>query len=169
MRRVRAQVVLCAFAVLASPVPCVAATSTIALSSGSTPVTWSNVGNIDSFLAPDGGNALVVTGTIKTTLATGSGTITITAPSTIAGTGSNSIATSRIAVTCSGPTISGQTYMASKTALTPGGSITCAKYAAGFNSSSVSVTINFFLNDQNFAADTYTAASTAFAIVATAS
>ncbi|HKU68119.1 MAG TPA: hypothetical protein VJP85_10110 [Candidatus Baltobacteraceae bacterium] len=143
--------------------------ASISLSSGSTPVTWSNVGTSDVHLAPDGNNALTVTGTMQTTALSGSGTIAISAPSSITGTNGAPLAASDISITCSGSTMAGQTYVANKTPLVAGGSVPCATYAAGFVSLSISVTIKFFLDDRTIPADSYLTPSTAFGIVATAS
>jgi hypothetical protein len=106
---------------------------------------------------------------MQTTALTGSGSITITAPATITGSQGAPLSPSNIAVTCSGSAISGQTFVASKTPLAAGGSITCARYNAGFTSTNVSITLRFYLNDQNIPADTYITSAAAFGIVATAS
>jgi hypothetical protein len=143
--------------------------ASISLSSGTLPVTWSNAGTTDTFLTADAGNGITVTGTMQTTALTGSGSITITAPATITGSQGAPLSPSNIAVTCSGSAISGQTFVASKTPLAAGGSITCARYNAGFTSTNVSVTLRFYLNDQNIPADTYITSAAAFGIVATAS
>jgi hypothetical protein len=143
--------------------------ASISLSSGTTPVTWSNVGTADLYLTPDNGNALTVTGQMQTTPLTGAGSIVISAPAAITGTHGAPLPASNISVTCSGSSISGQTYVANKTPLVAGGSVTCATYSAGFVSLSVSVTIQFFLDDRTIAADSYLTSSTAFGIVATAS
>jgi hypothetical protein len=141
----------------------------ISLSSGSLPVTWTNVGTTDTYLVTDGSNALTVTGSMQTTPLTGSGTIAISAPSSITGANGAPLAISDVSVTCSGSAIAGQTYVANKTPLVAGGSVPCASYAAGFLSLSVSVTIQFFLDDRTIPADNYLTPSTAFGIVATAS
>jgi hypothetical protein len=106
---------------------------------------------------------------MQTTPAIGSGSITITAPAAITGSNGAPLNVSDVSVTCSGTAQSGQTFVANRTPLVAGGSITCATYSAGFVSLSVSVTIQFFLNDQTIPADSYLTSSTAFGIVATAS
>jgi len=141
----------------------------ISQSSGTLPVTWSNAGTTDRYLSPDANDALTVTGTMQTTPLTGSGSITITAPATITGTNGAPLDVSRVSVTCSGSAISGQAYVASLTPLVPGGSVTCATYAAGFVSLSVQVTVQFFLDDRAIPADSYASGLGAFGIVANAS
>ena len=143
--------------------------ASISLASGSTPVPWTNVGTTDLYLPPDGNDALTVTGTMQTTALVGSGSITITAPATITGSHGAPLSLSDVSVTCSGTAIAGQTFVANKTPLVPGGSVTCATYAAGFLSLGISVTIDFFLNDQTIQADSYLSSANAFGIVATAS
>lgn len=141
--------------------------ATISLSSGHSPVKWNNAGTTDQYLPPNG--SLTVSGTIQTTPLTGSGNITITAPATVTGTNGAPLDVSRISVTCSGSSISGQTYVANLTPLVPGGSVTCATYAAGFISASVQVTVQFFLDDRTIRADSYTSGPSDFGIVANAS
>jgi len=143
--------------------------ASISLSSGTTPVSWTNAGTTDTYLSPDNNDALTVTGTMQTTPLTGSGSIAISAPSSITGTRGAPLTVSDVSVTCSGSSLSGQTYVANKTPLVPGGSVTCATYAAGFVSLGVSVTVQFYLDDRAVPADTYLTSSTAFGIVATAS
>lgn len=153
--------------VFAGVVPAFAAGSTTISMAGTAPVTWSNAGSTDTALAADGG-ALTLSGSMKTSASTGAGTITITAPASITGTNGAPFTMSNISVTCSGSAIAGQTYVANQTPLVAGGSVTCASYAAGFNSTKINITVTFFLNDQTLKADTYSSAS-GFAFVATAS
>jgi hypothetical protein len=141
----------------------------ISLASGTTPVTWTNIGTADLYLSPDGNNALTMTGTMQTTPLTGAGSIQISAPANISGTHGAPLNVANISVTCSGSSISGHSYVANKTPLVAGGSVPCVNYAAGFVSVNISVTIQFFLDDRTIPADTYLTSSAAFGIVATAS
>jgi len=163
-------VAICALTCLLTVAPALAlGVASISLSSGTLPVTWSNAGTTDTYLVTDSGNALTVGGTMQTTAVSGSGSLTITSPATITGSHGAPLSPANISVTCSGTNVSGQTLVASKTPLVAGGSITCARYSAGFTSTTVSVTIHFFLNDQNIRVDTYLSSAAAFGIVATAS
>ena len=136
--------------------------------SGSMPVTWSNAGTSDLYLAADGGS-LTVTGTMQTTAVVGSGSLTITAPASFTGAHGAPLPLGDISVTCSGAAVAGQTFVASRTPLVAGSPVTCATYAAGFVSVNLNVTVTFFLNDTTLQADAFNSASTAFSITANAS
>ena len=139
--------------------------ATANLSLSGTAFTWANVqDNTNQFLAADGGN-VTVTGTLITKIGTGSGSIAISSPANITGTGGGSLPISALSITCSGTAKTGQAFATAQTALAASSSTNCATYGANFNTP-LNFTLGMFLDDRTIPADTYPA--TNFTVVATA-
>jgi len=130
-----------------------------------TAFTWANVqDNTNQFLASDGSN-ITVTGTLITTIGTGSGSVAIASPANITGTGGSTLPINALSITCSGTARTGQTFATAQTALTASSNTNCATYAANYNTA-INFTLGMFLDDRSISADTYPA--TNFTVVATA-
>lgn len=139
------------------------ATANLSLS-GST-FTWANVqDNTTQFLAADGGN-ITVSGTLITKVGSGSGSIAISSPANITGTGGATLPISALSITCSGTAQTGQAFATAHTALAASSSTNCATYGANYNTA-LNFTLGMFLDDRTLSADTYPA--TSFTVVATA-
>lgn len=142
---------------------CRAAPTTATISLSTSTVAWGVVGYAD--VAFPASNTIVITGTMKTRPG-GAGDIVITAPTSLSGANGAPFDVTKIHVTCTGAAKAGQTYDASDTPLSAGGSVTCASYGSKFNSA-VNITVKFTLDDRTLDADTYTGGNV-FSMIATA-
>ena len=133
------------------PHECFAASSSATISLAPATVAWANLGYNQTAQIAD--NTIIISGNIKTSNG-GSGSIVVGAPSSLAGTNGAPLNIAGLSVTCSGSAIAGQTYVASMTPLTPGGTVTCATYGSKFNAA-ISITATFYINDIPVYVDTY--------------
>ena len=142
-------------------------TANISLSTSS--FTWANITDSSNTSLPADNNPTVanVTGTLVTTFASGAGTINVSSPADILGTGGGTLPIAALQITCSGTAQTGQTFnAATATALTASGNTLCASYASGFNKP-LSFELSMFLDDTQFPVDTYTSVA-GFGLVASA-
>ena len=163
---------LCVLALLARRPDVAQAAASVAISITPSTLSWTNVNDFtNQFLAPSGG-PIAVTGTMKS--GTGNGahalTIGVTSPAKVLGsvTG-NAIPISAFSITCAGMGNSAApVYAAANTTLVASSATTCATWAPAKSTTiTLNFTINVFLDDRTFPADTYTAVG--FNVVGSAS
>jgi hypothetical protein len=146
------------------------AAASVAISISPSTLTWTVSDFVNQFLTSSNG-PIVVTGTLVTGTANGTHTSTIgvTAPAKVSGSiVTNSIPISAFTMTCSGAGNSiAPVYAAAHTALVASSTTTCATWSTAKNITiNLSFTIDVFLDDRSFPADTYNSAG--FAVVGTA-
>jgi hypothetical protein len=143
------------------------AAASVSLTTSPASLTWTANDFVTQFLSPSNG-PIVVTGTLRSGNGNGTHTATIgvAAPAQITGSNvTNVIPISALAMTCSGAGNSpAPVYAGAHTALVASSTTTCATWSVAKNTDiTVNFTIDLFLDDRSFPADTY--GSAGFTIV----
>lgn len=138
------------------------AAASVTLTISPTSLSWTAGDFVNQFLSPTNG-PIVVTGTMVTGSANGTHTATIgiAAPAQILGSQvTNVIPISALTMTCSGAgNAPAPVYAGVHTPLVASSTTNCATWSVAKNTTiTVNFTINLFLDDRTFPADTYTAA-----------
>jgi hypothetical protein len=134
------------------------AAASVVISINPSVLNWTVSDFINQFLPAD--HTIVVTGTLVTGAAAGlhTSTVGISSPAKITGTNAaNSVPISALTVTCSGNGNSvAPVYAAAHSALVASATTQCATWTtASATTITLNFTINMFLDDRSFPADTY--------------
>ncbi|MFN2527863.1 MAG: hypothetical protein ABR584_04005 [Candidatus Baltobacteraceae bacterium] len=137
----------------------------------SSALTYTVVDFRQQYMTPNPPGAPITVGGQIRTKSTGSGSIVLLSPADISGGSGGVLKISYFSMTCAGTAQAGQTFIANKTPLVASSSVTCATYAANFDSSTLpGAQLNFamtiFLDERTLDNDAYPA--TNFTVVATA-